>query len=160
MMDCLYSKTSEVIAVIGTISQSWLLAEAVDTYSFFFFFFLLFILTCVAPAGLQFPYPKDKRAALQAAELPVDPRLQHSLSGADSDSGSRGHAEPSTRGAVRDSASSNRPLLRNTDSADGFSLEKQQEVVCRLAPICALSLHLLPMSSHSVCSVSACGAQN
>lgn len=156
MIDYLYSRTREVIAMTGTSSQSWRLAEAVDTYSSSFFSFsLLFFLVCVAPAGLHFTYPKDKKAASQAAELPVEAHLQHSLSGADSDSGDRGHlsaAEPSSRGAVRDSASSNRPLLRKTDSADGFSLEKQQEVVCRLAPICALALHLLPMTSRAVCS--------
>lgn len=67
----------------GTISQSWRLAKAVDTYSFFFFFFsfLLFFSVCVAPAGLHFTHPKGKKAALQTAELHVEPHVQHSLSG-------------------------------------------------------------------------------
>ncbi|KAL3131568.1 hypothetical protein ABBQ38_007869 [Trebouxia sp. C0009 RCD-2024] len=81
--------------------------------------------------GLHFTYPKDKKAAIQAAKVAAATHLQHSSSDADSDSDGRGFlsdSEPSSRGAVRDSALSNRPLLRKTDSGDGVSLETQQEL--------------------------------
>lgn len=142
--------------MIGTSSQSWRLAAACKILLLPLLILLLH--SIYAAAGLHFTYPKDKKAAIQAAKVAAATHLQHSSSDADSDSDGRGFlsdSEPSSRGAVRDSALSNRPLLRKTDSGDGVSLETQQELVCTLTLIRALALQIACGEWPSVCRVSA-----
>lgn len=147
-----------MFAVIGTSSQSRRVAVALQMLLLLLLIHLHLHFSICATAGLHFTYPKDKKAAIQAANVPVETRLQHSSSDADSNLDDRGFlsdSEPSSRGAVKDSASSSRALLRKTDSGDGVSLKTQQEVVCRLGLMGALALQPVGIEWPTVYSVSA-----
>ncbi len=79
-------------------------------------------------AGLHFTYPKDRKAASQAATPPGSQHLQLSSSDSHSDEQALRNSDTDNRGSVRDSASSNRPLKETYPSED-VTLESQQELV-------------------------------